>query len=258
VGTSHNPTGKPFPSDRQSYSFDRGLFTPEGIRHGTNIYTVPTSQSAFTTAPLTELERPLDSAPPGDIWRQNVQKCGPLELPTQFATVDTFRYSRHQARNGTSSDLPLSNHRPGAATLLRQWSPASTDPSADYSVTAAEASQWPPGNLNEASSQLLARSSHRLPAVLQPLPDKSTCRGRSSRKRSFQGPSIVNCANTALFRSYRPTAKTQKVAISVSGCLKCYNIPQDDRTQDNRNNGGATKTYLRTIGTGCNNLTLHM
>jgi hypothetical protein len=25
----------------------------------------------------------LDSAPPGDIWRQNVQKCGPLVLPTQ-------------------------------------------------------------------------------------------------------------------------------------------------------------------------------
>jgi hypothetical protein len=32
----------------------------------------------------------------------------------------------------------------------------------------------------------------------------------------------------------------------------------DGRTQDNHDNGGATKTYLRTIGAGCNNITLHM
>jgi hypothetical protein len=29
----------------------------------------------------------MDSAPPGDIWRQNVQKCGPLVLHTQMRNL---------------------------------------------------------------------------------------------------------------------------------------------------------------------------
>jgi hypothetical protein len=71
VGTSHNPTGKPIPSDRQSNSqsllLQTDSLTPKGIWQSTDISTVPASQSAFTTAALTQLERPLDSAPPTDI-----------------------------------------------------------------------------------------------------------------------------------------------------------------------------------------------
>jgi hypothetical protein len=97
------------------YSFDRGFITPKRIRQGTDIYTVPTSQSVFTTAALTELERPLDSAPPGDIWQQNVQKCGPLVLPIQ--SLQSPPSSQRDFTRSTSQRSPTRNSN-SATTVI--------------------------------------------------------------------------------------------------------------------------------------------
>jgi hypothetical protein len=93
----------------------------------------------------------------------------------------------------------LSPHRPTTRSLPPK--PASDRP---------EISTKPLPSLSHSTS----RSSHRLPAVLQPLPDKSTCRGRSWHKRSFQGPSIFNCANTALFRAAESQPRGQRTSSS--------------------------------------------
>jgi hypothetical protein len=245
VGTSHNTTGNPIPSDRQSFLLQPGnpysfyqtiLFlrsgNPYSQRHtARRRYLCTTNQPiSVHNSSMNITKTPIGSRA---AWRQPVANSIKMRPAGTTDTVATKLSTRsRQIYLSTITDQKqqvryYSDRRPArlyqtsvppACSLLRG---SFSRPLAarivyrQYSSRCRHASLQPPDEASSATHSL-ARS-QRLPAVLQPLPTSQAAASGviPHSDGPFQGHKILNRADNG-----------QEVVTSVSGCLKCYDIPQ--------------------------------
>jgi hypothetical protein len=227
------------PSTRQSYSFSQTILTPSVrqsrqfllLRSG-NLYSQKhTARHRYlytTNQPISVHNSSMNitKTPIGSraAWRQlaaNSIKMRPAGTTDTVATKLATRprqiyllvitdqkqqlcyYSDHRPARLYQTSVPLSPHRPTTRSLP------------------AEASQWPPGKILTKPLPQLTHS---------PLAARIVYRQYSShcRHASLQPPELSHIW-TALFRVPQILNRAdngQAVVTSVSGCLKCYDIPQ--------------------------------